>query len=392
VTVPETYLVALVCANLYFLATALSNIIYFRRATLPARATTGPRVSVIVPARNEAAGIARCAASLLAQDYADYEVIVVDDDSHDTTPDIVAGMAAREPRLRLVSAGPLPEGWLGKPHALARGVSVARGEILILTDADTVHAPQSISWAVTNLQGHRADLLSGYLHQKCRNLGDGAVVPVLYAAMMVLPFALLQRTRSPLFSFAIGQLVAVRREALEGIGGIESIRASIVDDMSLAVRMKRCGFRNVFLDASAAASCHMYDGFRDASKGIARSVYAAIGGRPLTVAAVSAVVLAFIIWPAAAVVASYAGGQTPPTAIVAAVVLFAAQWALIAWNRDMPLVAVAVYPLVFLNLVAIMNASMLGTGFGHGVDWKGRLVRMPRASDAGHKPRPVGRG
>lgn len=389
---PETYLVALVCANVYFLATAVSNILYFRRATMTAAVTEGPCVSVIVPARNEAARIGRCVASLLAQDYVDYEVIVIDDDSHDATPEIVTEIAARDPRLRLLSAGPLPEGWLGKPHALSRGVSAARGEILILTDADTVHTPQSISWAVTNLAEHRADLLSGYLHQRCRNLGDGAVVPVLYAAMMVLPFALLPRTRSPLFSFAIGQLVAVRREALDGIGGIESIRASIVDDMSLAARIKQCGFRNVFLDARDAASCHMYDGYRDASKGIARSVYAAIGGRPLTVAAVSAVVLAFIVWPAAAVVASYAGGLTPPTAIVAAVVLFAAQWALIAWNRDMPLVAVAVYPLVFLNLVAIMNASMLGTGFGHGVDWKGRLVRMPRASDAGHKPRPAGRG
>jgi len=161
----DFYSIALVCISGYFLLTAVSNVLYLRGATKAPRAESGPFVSLIVPARNEEGCIARCLDSLLAQRYKGYEAIVVDDESSDATADIVSVFAARDSRVHLVSGKLLPEGWLGKPHALSQGVAAARGEVLLLTDADTVHRPSSISWAVTNLQEHGADLLSGYLHQ-----------------------------------------------------------------------------------------------------------------------------------------------------------------------------------------------------------------------------------
>ena len=373
---------ALVAINGYFLVTVLLNIAYFRRATKAARITSGPLVSVIVPARNEEAAIARCVESLLVQDYANYEVIVVDDQSTDATAQIVAELAAHDSRLRLVSGTPLPEGWLGKPHALSQGAAVARGEILILTDADTSHGPKSVSWAVTNLQDHHADMLSGYLDQEYGSLGETVIVPTMYAAMLLVPFYLLLRSKSPQLAFAIGQYVAIRRDTLQGVGGYDAIKGSLVDDISMAKLVKASGYREVFLDANEAASCRLYSGYRDAFAGIKRSVYSALGGHPLPAAVVSALVLGVIVAPAAVVLASYATLQLPVGLLAVAVALFAAQWALVVWDRDVPFLAFVLYPLVFLNLVLILNASMLGTGFGRGVDWKGRLVRKPRGSGA----------
>jgi chlorobactene glucosyltransferase len=383
----DWYLVALVCVNAYFLATALSNIAYFRLATRKPRVTGGSRVSVIIPARDEERSIGPCLRSLLAQDYADYEIVVVDDCSSDATARVVTESAAGDPRVRLVTGVPLPEGWLGKTHALCQGVAASDGEILILTDADTVHETQSISWAVTNLVDHRADMLSGYVAQRYGTFGERIVVPTMYAMMLLVPLSLVARTRSPRFAFAIGQFVALRREALEGIGGFEAIRDSIVDDMAMAIRMKECGYREVFLDAKAAAGCRLYSGYRDAFVGIERSIYSAVGGRPVTAAAMAAVVLGLIVGPAFALPMSYARLELPPGALALSVALFAVQWAFVAWDRDMPLVAVVLYPLVFLNLVIILASSMVRTGFGRGVDWKGRLVRVPRPSAASRAAR-----
>lgn len=373
----DIYMVVLVAVSAYFLVVAVSNVVFLRRATAKPRIRSGPFVSVIVPARNEERAIARCLGSLLAQDYADYEVIVVDDQSGDATARLVADIGSRDRRVRLVTGAPLTAGWLGKPHALAQGVAVARGEILVLTDADTVHKPGSVSWAVTNLADHDADIVSGYLDQEYGSFGERLIVPTMYAAMLLVPLSLVPRTKSPGLAFAIGQYVVLRRSALDGIGGFESIRDSIVDDMSMAIRMKSLGYRNVFLDANDAARCRLYTGYREAFGGIVRSIYSAVGGRPMPAIAMSAIVLGLIVWPALWLLGSLAGLDAPPAAVALAVGLFAAQWGIVSWDRRVPLTAFVLYPAVFANLIAILNVSMVLTGFGPGVAWKGRTIRTP---------------
>jgi chlorobactene glucosyltransferase len=383
----DAYLVVLVCVNAYFLATVVANIAYFRIATRKPRVTRGPFVSVIVPARNEERSIARCVGSLVAQGYEGFEVIVVDDGSTDRTAQIVAELAADHSCLHLVHGTPLPDGWFGKPHALSQGAAVARGEVLMFTDADTVHDSQSISWAVTNLQDHAADFVSGYLDQEYGSLGESIVVPTMYAAMLLVPFFLLPRTKSAGLAFAIGQYVAVRREALDDVGGFEAIRDSIVDDMSMAARLKELGHRGVFLDAKGVASCRLYDGYRDAFTGIQRSIYSALGGSVVAAVVVTGIVLGLIVWPALSVLVSSVRLETTLGPLAVSVALFAIQWALVTWDRNVPLSAFVLYPLVFLDLVLILIASMLTTGLGPGVDWKGRLVRASRRSDAARAER-----
>lgn len=375
-------LLALVTANAYFLVASIANAIFLRRATRPARLTSGPFVSVIVPARNEESVIERCLTSLLTQDYADYEVLVVDDQSTDATAAIVRRLAAADPRLHVVSGEPLPDGWLGKPHALAEGAAAARGEILVLTDADTIHSPKSVSWAVTNLTDHGADILSGYLDQRYGSFGERLIVPTMYAAMLLLPLPLVPRRRNLGTAFAIGQYVAVRRSALDAVGGYESIRGSITDDMSMAKRLNARGYRGIFLDAREAAGCRLYTGYRDAFRGIERSIYSALGGNPVASSLVTAIVLAVIVAPAVSVLLGAVRLQLQPGPVALAFVLFAAAWALVCWDRDVPFTAFALYPLVFANLMLILNGSMLATGFGGGADWKGRPIRAGRSSGA----------
>jgi cellulose synthase/poly-beta-1,6-N-acetylglucosamine synthase-like glycosyltransferase len=131
-----------------------------RRAGGPALALASPqpRVSVIVPARNEARNIRRCVASLLGQAYPDFEVIVVDDGSTDATPQILSELrhGAGGDRLRIIPAGELPAGWAGKPHAMAVGAAAATGAWLLFTDADTLHRPGALAWAAREAQRRAA--------------------------------------------------------------------------------------------------------------------------------------------------------------------------------------------------------------------------------------------
>jgi hypothetical protein len=226
-------------------------------------------------------------------------------------------------------------------------------------------------------------MLSGYLDQQYGSFGEMLIVPTMYAAMLLVPFYLLQRSKNPRLAFAIGQYVAYRRDALDGVGGFEAICGSLVDDMAMATRMKEFGYSGVFLDAKEAASCRLYTGYRDAFAGIRRSVYSALGGHPLPAAVVSALVLGVIVAPAALTLWSGAHLQLPSLAVAIAVTLFATLWGVVSWDRDVPFPAFALYPVVFFNLDIIVIASMLGTGYGTGVNWKGRTVRLPRNPGAG---------
>ena len=161
-------------------------------------------VSVLVPARDEERNIARCLDSLLAQTYTNYEIVVLDDQSTDRTWEILREYEQANPgKVRAVKGVPLSEsGWCGKPHAMHQLSKHARGEYLLFTDADTIHGPESVAWAVTNMEWHKADCVSGFVLQEMDTLGEQCIVPATYImSAMVLPLWLIAALKAPGLSF-----------------------------------------------------------------------------------------------------------------------------------------------------------------------------------------------
>src|SRR5690348_7901611 len=136
-----------------------------------------PRLSVIVPARNEARNIGRCVQSILATTYPALELIVVDDHSVDRTGDIARAAGASDARLRVLANPPLPDGWFGKQWACATGAAAATGELLLFTDADTWHAPELAVRAVNALRRSHADLLSVVGRQETHSFWERLLQP-----------------------------------------------------------------------------------------------------------------------------------------------------------------------------------------------------------------------
>lgn len=236
-----------------------------------------PLVSVLVPARNEANNIARCLRSLLAQDYPNLEIIVLNDNSTDATPAIVEmlGKDDLKGRLRLADGNELPDGWLGKNFACHQLYQLSQGDYLLFTDADTVHGVRSVSCAMAAIQKENADLLSVFPRQQTESLSEKLAVPLMTMFVVgLLPVWLVSRSKNPAFSAANGQFMFFRREAYEAIGGHSAARGIVLEDVILARRVKKAGFKQILPDGSDTITCRMYRNFSEVWAGFSKNLFA----------------------------------------------------------------------------------------------------------------------
>jgi len=237
----------------------------------PAR---GPRISVIIPARNEAAGITSVAESVLASEYEPMEVLVVDDRSTDRTGDIVSAMAARDPRLRLIAGAPLPEGWFGKPWACEQGYRAARGEILVFTDADTSHQPALLARALGALEQEQADLFTISPRQRCDTFWERLVMPqVMWLLAVRYHPRTVNRARRARDVIANGQFIMVRRASYEAAGTHAAVRSEVAEDLALAQVFFRAGLKLYFVYAERFMETRMYRDLPQLIEGWSKNLY-----------------------------------------------------------------------------------------------------------------------
>jgi chlorobactene glucosyltransferase len=219
-----------------------------------------PGVSVILPARNEAENLERCARSILAGDYPDLELIVVDDRSTDDTGAIAERLAREDARMRVIRGADLPAGWFGKPWACWQGFQAAAGTLLLFTDADTVHGPRLLSLAVAALDTEHAEMVTLMPLQEMTGFWERAVQPFFFL-LLSLRFGLfggLNRTRNPRDAIANGQFILVTRDSYEWIGGHRRVSDTVIEDLMLAKRYVEAGKRIFLVLADQDMRTRMY--------------------------------------------------------------------------------------------------------------------------------------
>jgi chlorobactene glucosyltransferase len=256
--------------------------------------STPPLVSVLVAARNEERTIARCLDSLLAQRYPRFEVIVADDRSEDSTPEL---LRTRYPSVRTVRIDSLPGGCAGKSHALSVAAREARGDWLLFTDADTVHSPLSIqvplSWAVRNGVG----ALSLLPAPACVGFWEKSVQPIVGIMLfMLFPLPRINRDRGRM-AFANGQYLLVRRDAYALIGGHEAVRSFPLEDIAMAQNAKSRGVRLRLLPGRDVFRCRMYTSLGGLVAGWERIFYLIFSDAAWALPLLAACVLIFDILP-----------------------------------------------------------------------------------------------
>ncbi len=220
-----------------------------------------PSVSVVVPARNEAPNIEACVGSIAESTYPDFEIIVVDDRSDDGTGELARSVATGNARRIVVVDGEtLPEGWLGKPWACHQGSEVATGDLLLFTDADTVHRPDLLGRAVAGLREEGADLLTVVGRQVMVTFWERVVQPHVFFLMLLRfpDFERVARNENWRDAIANGQFLFFPRTSYESIGGHTSVQDEVVEDLALAQVVKRAGLRLRIRSAEDSLATRMY--------------------------------------------------------------------------------------------------------------------------------------
>lgn len=203
-----------------------------------------PFVSILIPARNEERGIARCVRGALAQRYPHFEVIVVDDGSTDQTPTILADLAAADSRLHPIAGKPLPPGWVGKCHACQQASSVAKGEWLLFLDADTAPAPDLTAALLCYALATNGDMVTIFPFLELETWAEQLVLPPFVSLIVsIFPFERLsQPDVRPEEVLANGQCIFVRRAAYDAVGGHSAVRGEVLEDVRLGQTFRAAGF------------------------------------------------------------------------------------------------------------------------------------------------------
>ncbi len=234
-----------------------------------------PRVSILIPARNEEENIRHCVESLRKQDYPDYEILVLDDNSIDGTSQIVSEIARNDDRVKLLNGEKLPPGWAGKSHACYQLAQNATGSWLLFTDADTEHKPNMIRSVMALALEYKPSLLSGFPRQITDDVSQKITVPVFYFIIMSwLPMWWLHRSNKPKPSMANGQFLLFPKDEYWKIGGHQAVKSRILEDVVIGAEVYKKGGRVLAVDLSPVVSCHMYRSIPAMWHGFAKSIYA----------------------------------------------------------------------------------------------------------------------
>lgn len=362
-----------------------------RRANIncyePPAEADAPLISMIVPARNEAENITTCMSTLLDTQYPNWELIVVDDASVDGTADIVRAIAARSKGcVQLIDGQALPPGWLGKSWACWQGYQAAQGSVLLFTDADTRHHQQLLGHAVSALRANNADLATVLPRQLMVGFWERIVLPHVFVAIM-LRFHDVKRiadARSPRDVIANGQFMMFTREGYEKIGGHESVRGNVVEDLRLAQRVVEEGGKVYAGHAEDLMETRMYRSLRGIIEGWSKNL--ASGSRQSVPQWISPVVpwliglgaLFFWVVPPTVLVCSF---FTPLQGFwvgwsIAATFVSVAFWLAIHLLFRIPLLHALLYPIGAVVTAFMFFRSALR---GETVAWRGREYRSDQA-------------
>jgi chlorobactene glucosyltransferase len=257
-----------------------------------------PLISVLIPARNEEQNIETCLKSIQRQDYPNFEIIVLDDNSIDQTAAIVERLAAKDERIRLLKGQPLPNGWAGKPFACHQLAESAKGSWLLFIDADTTSEMHMLRSTLAEAIDLKLSLLSGFPRQMAESLPEKIALPVMYFFLMAwVPLWWLHRSMGRRPSITIGQFLLFRKDEYWRIGGHMAVKDRILEDVWLGVETVRQGGRHIAIDLSTVFYCRMYRNVGTMWEGFVKWIYSITAITPVAMIGLLAAAFVFYLAP-----------------------------------------------------------------------------------------------
>jgi chlorobactene glucosyltransferase len=355
------------------------NLRYLKTPDINSKIPDNPSmVSILVPARNEEENIEACLESLCRQDYPNYEILVLDDNSTDSTAAVVQQLANRDRRLRLIRGAPLAEGWSGKNYACFQLAKEARGDWLLFVDADTIHAPSMLRGVLALAMEQKTSLLSGFPRQVAETLPLKIFTPTWYFIIMTwCPLWWLQWPGHSRPSIAIGQFLLFSKNEYWRIGGHEAVKSKVLEDIWLGIEMGKHRGKHIAVDLSNVVSCRMYNDFHGIWKGLGRSVYAVA---EISVAAlVMLMVFAYFCYLLPfyslphELLSSHSNHYITAIVIVHVSTIMLMRWLSDKRFNNDSIISIILHPVGILFLFMIVITAIFHKIAGTGITWKERV-------------------
>lgn len=343
-----------------------------------------PVISVLIPVRNEAAKIERCIRSVVAQDHAPLEIVVVNDGSTDDTPAILDRLQRELPeaRLRILHVERTPPGWTGKNWAMQVGSQELRGAWVLQIDGDVVLAPDALRRALTLAQHENDDLVSLLSTLEVETLAERLFhLPVPLFALLFNNLAAVNDPLSPKM-FVNGQFILYRSDRLAGLGGYAVIAGEVADDIAIGRLFQRAGRRVRVLFGQEYVSTRMYETLPAIWRGWSKFLYNGLFLNVPNVALCVARILGIFVVPpavlAVALIAAVWAPQSLPLALLAGASAAVSVFVYLVWRdlctslRGSQAIFLA-YPVSALFFICLLVHSSYRIVTRRGVEWKGRI-------------------
>jgi len=233
-----------------------------------------PFISVLIPARNEEENILACLDSVNNQNYKNYEIIVLDDNSSDNTYNLVKQIELKNDKIKLIKGKPLPEGWKGKNWACNLLSKQAKGEYLLFMDADVKLMPNTLLYSIYLFNKFKLNVLSAFPTQITKSFGERIIVPLMkWLLLSFLPLKLVYKYKNEKLIAANGQFIMFKKEVYDYLGGHKSVKDNVVEDMEFALLTKRNNFKLMTTLGNDAVFCKMYNSFSSAYWGFSKNYF-----------------------------------------------------------------------------------------------------------------------
>lgn len=336
-----------------------------------------PRVSVLIPARNQELTIQAAVEAALASEGVELEILVLDDHSEDATAAIVRRLAEHDGRVRLLNGPELPDGWCGKQHACWVLAHSASSDLLLFQDADVSLTSQGVAQMAAFLEASGADLVSGIPFQETGTLLEHLVIPLIHFVLLgFLPIRRMRASRDPAYGAGCGQLFLARRSSYERAGGHAVIRGSLHDGIKLPRAFRAAGLKTDLCDATDLARCRMYRSGGELWRGLAKNASEGLGAASLIVPTTLLLVFGQVL-PVVLVGVSIWRSSVAVLPATAAVMCSYYPRIAGAVRFRQPVLAALLHPVGILIVLAIQWCALLRRALGRPQSWKGRTYGRP---------------
>ena len=373
--------ICLLLIAFFTIVTGITNFLWLKKIPTNKNIPKSKLVSILIPARNEADVIESTIKSIINQSYQNYELIILDDNSSDTTESIIQKHAKSNPKIELINGLSLPEGWLGKNWACHQLSEKAEGEYILFIDADTNLDKFILEDSVIALQKEKIDLLSLVPGRDTKLIADHAMKKIIsWFIVCWLPMKLAIKLNAPFLSATFGQFMLFKKSSFNDIGGFEAIKDNPVDDFQLGRNIKKNLFKWMLYDAAFRITTRTYNTNKDLISGYSKNIFPAVGYSISIFVVIFLILISFVLGSTIPIILFALGilqNQQLILLCISLLILLFISWGIVTIRFKYSIFTPFSFPLLISLILLLALRSFIDNVF-YSSTWKGRSYRTDK--------------